>query len=174
MASRNLKKYRYNDLTPKKREGAASGRAPGRQPVMLRLRSKEVMRVDDGILALLDEMAEIMQRAGGSGLAAIQIGVPRRVIVVKFGGELLKLINPVIVEARGKKYGIEGCLSIPGVHAVVRRPEKVVVQALNEQGKPVRVDAVQGLARVLCHEIDHLDGILIIDRAEPGTIQVRG
>jgi len=180
MALRKVRKYKYEELASNGRGNAPSGGALLRikpAPIgrlnILRARSKEVMRVDEGIRALLGDMVETMRREGGSGLAAVQIGLPRRVIVAEYGGTLLKLINPVIIDSRGENYGIEGCLSIPGVYGVVRRPEKVVIKALDERGSQIKVEATLGLARVLCHEIDHLDGVLFIDRALPGTIYKR-
>jgi peptide deformylase len=180
MALRHLRKYKYEDLiyakghTPRGNVHFKPKSAPARaRQSILRARSIELARVDDGVRALLDDMVDTMREMRGSGLAAIQVGVPRRLIVVEYGGTLLKLINPVITEAHGENHGIEGCLSIPGVYGIVKRPEKIVVKALDERGKRIKVEGAFGLARVLCHEIDHLDGILFIDKAVPGTIYKR-
>jgi len=89
--------------------------------------------------------------------------------VLENGGEVLKLINPVIIKASGEQLGMESCLSIPGVYGMVMRPERVVVKALDEYGKEMRLEGTASLARALCHEIDHLDGVLFIDKIVPGT-----
>lgn len=131
---------------------------------VLRKKSKKVEKIDDRILTLLDDMAETMYKAEGVGLAGPQVGVLRRVIVVDVGEGLLKLINPEIISYSGEKVDVEGCLSIPGVHGEVKRPLSVVVRALNEKGEKVEIAGSELLARALCHEIDHLDGILFIDK----------
>jgi peptide deformylase len=95
----------------------------------------------------------------------------RRLVVIDVGDGLIQLVNPVIVKSSGEQIGQEGCLSIPNLWGMVKRPERVVVKAYNERGKRVEINAEGLLAIVLCHEIDHLDGILFIDKAEPGTIQ---
>ncbi len=131
----------------------------------LRKVCKPVERVDDRIRQLLDDMAETMYHApNGGGLAASQVGVLRRLIVADMGQELLKLVNPEIVEQSGRQVEIEGCLSFPGVWGKVERPARVVVRALNELGEPVTVKAEGPLAVCLCHEIDHLDGIVFTDK----------
>lgn len=137
---------------------------------ILRKRSREVMRVDDRVRSLLEDMSETMDAANGAGLAAVQVGVLRRAVVIENSGGLIKLINPVIVEAAGEQQGLEGCLSIPGIYGKVKRPEKVVVKALNERGREIKLEGTGALARALCHEIDHLDGILFIDKIIPGTV----
>ena len=113
---------------------------------------------------LLDDMAETMYANDGAGLAAPQVGVLRRMVVIdvgeKRGHELLQLINPEIVETEGSMVNAEGCLSIPGRRGTVERPERVVVHALNRKGQMIEVVGTGFLAMALCHEIDHLDGIL--------------
>ena len=138
---------------------------------VLRLPAAEVAEVDDDLRALIGEMYETMYAAEGIGLAAPQVGVSRRVLVVDLHDEehpRFALVNPRVVESsRTTEKGDEGCLSIPGVSALVERPARVVVEALNEQGEPVRIEADGLLGRCLQHEIDHLDGILFIDRLSP-------
>ena len=123
-------------------------------------RSREVGEITPKILMLLDDMAETLVDENGAGLAAPQVGVLRRIAVIDVGEGLIELINPVILETEGTQEEIEGCLSIPGVLGVVRRPARVVVEALNREGKLRKVEGTELLARALCHEIDHLDGVL--------------
>ena len=141
---------------------------------ILRKKSRKVEVVDDKIRELLDDMDETMHEDNGVGLSAVQVGVLKRVIVidVKYDGSpSLKLVNPVIVKEKGKQEVDEGCLSFPNEYAKVIRPKEVVVEALDENGKKVRIKADDLLAQALCHEIDHLDGILFVDRMEPGTLE---
>lgn len=137
---------------------------------VLRKKSKTVEAVDHKTLVLLRDMAETMYAANGAGLAAVQVGILRRMVVIDDGTGLIKLINPVIVEATGEQEGYEGCLSIPGICGRVKRPERVIVHATDERGLPVKLEGKGFLSRAFCHEIDHLDGILYIDRATPGSI----
>jgi peptide deformylase len=131
---------------------------------ILRKISKKVDKIDERILTLLDDMAETMRNAEGVGLAAPQVGVLRRVVVVDIGEGLIELINPVIVYEKGEQMREEGCLSIPGRSGVVKRPEKVIVRALNREGETFEITGEELLATALCHEIDHLNGILFIDK----------
>lgn len=143
---------------------------------MLRQKAKKVKKVDASLQKIIDDMIETMEDAPGQGLAAPQIGVSLRVIVVdaKPGDDdaedeepvKLQLINPEIVEQRGEVTGEEGCLSIPGYIGIVKRAEFITVKALNRKGKEVKLKASHNLARVLQHEVDHLDGILYTDRLE--------
>ena len=137
---------------------------------VLKKKSRKVDIINDRTLILLEDMAETMYAANGAGLAAVQVGILRRVVVIDDGTGLLKLINPVIVEASGEQQELEGCLSIPGIYGRVKRPERVIVHALNEQGESVEIEGLGLLARAFCHEIDHLDGILFIDKVIPGSI----
>ncbi|HHV96409.1 MAG TPA: peptide deformylase [Clostridiaceae bacterium] len=134
---------------------------------ILRKKSKEVKKIDDKILTLLDDMAETMYHNDGVGLAAPQIGILKRVVVIDVNDEkgLIELINPEIIYTEGEQYETEGCLSIPGVYGEVKRPEKVIVKALNRKGEEITIEGTKLLAIALCHEIDHLDGILFIDKA---------
>jgi peptide deformylase len=138
---------------------------------VLRRRAEEVPGPDPELDRLIDDMFETMYDARGVGLAAPQVGVSRRVIVVDVNEPDLKpfaLLNPRVVEAGEQtRKDEEGCLSIPGVTAAVERPYTVVVEGLDREGKPVRIEAEAMLARCLQHEIDHLDGILFVDRISP-------
>ena len=133
----------------------------------LRLKSRPVTEINKRILTLLDDMTETMRHADGCGLAAPQIGVLRRVVVIECEpGEVLELINPVIVERSGHQHELEGCLSVPGRQGYTDRPAYVKVEALNRDGEQITLEGEGLLARAFCHEIDHLDGILYIDHAE--------
>jgi len=137
---------------------------------VLRKKARPVERIDDRILTLLDDMAETMYNAEGVGLAAPQVGILRRVVVIDVGESVIELINAEIIEQEGEQVAIEGCLSIPGLSGMVRRPARVVVSALNRHGERIEIEGTDLLARALCHEIDHLDGILYVDKLEPGTL----
>ena len=137
---------------------------------ILRKRARLVESINGRTLILLEDMAETMYHADGAGLAAPQVGILRRLVIINVGTGLIKLINPVITEADGEQQELEGCLSIPGIYGRVQRPEKVLVKALDENGKPFDLEGTGLLARALCHEIDHLDGILFIDKVIPGSI----
>lgn len=137
---------------------------------VLRKQCKEVKEINDRILTLLDDMAETMYDANGVGLAAPQVGILRRVVVIDIGEELVELINPVILETSGEQTGDEGCLSVPGKIGKVTRPNYCKVEALNRYGEKIIVEGEELMARALCHEIDHLDGILYIDKAKDGKL----
>lgn len=137
---------------------------------VLKKKSRKVEKINERKLMLLEDMADTMYAANGAGLAAVQVGILSRVVVIDDGTGLLKLINPVIVEATGEQQELEACLSIPGIYGRVKRPERVVVHALNEHGQPVKLEGLGLLARAFCHEIDHLDGILFIEKVIPGSI----
>jgi len=133
---------------------------------VLRQKAEPVVKVSQKIKDLLADMAETMYAAPGIGLAAPQVGVNKRVIVVDIGEGLLELVNPVIVKQSGSATATEGCLSVPGMVGDVTRAYQVVVRALDKKGRQVEITATDLLARALQHEIDHLDGILFIDKAE--------
>lgn len=137
---------------------------------ILRKKSRVVENINIRIRSLLEDMAETMYHANGAGLAAPQVGILRRLVVIDIGDKLINLINPVIVEVAGEQQELEGCLSIPGVYGEVKRPAKVVVKALDKNGKAFDLEGTGLLARALCHEIDHLDGVLFIDKIIPGSI----
>ena len=140
---------------------------------ILRKTSREVEEVNDKIRELLQDMLETMHRYNGVGLAAPQVGVLKRVIVIDLydGSEPLQLVNPKIVKAKGKQEVEEGCLSFPNEYAKLIRPKEVVVEALNEKGEKVKIVGKDLLAQALAHEIDHLNGILFVDNMLPGTLE---
>jgi peptide deformylase len=130
---------------------------------VLRQRSAEVAEVDDDLRSVIDQMFETMDAARGVGLAANQVGLARRVAVIDAEGQRFAMVNPVIVEAEGRTTAEEGCLSIPDIYGDVTRAERVVLEALDREGKPFRLEAGGLAARAIQHEIDHLDGILFLD-----------
>ena len=131
---------------------------------VIKKKSKSVEEVNDEIKQLIDDMTETMYASRGVGLAAVQIGVLKRVIVVNIGEGLIAVVNPEILESEGESQMEEGCLCLPGVLIDVKRSEKVKVKGLNEKGEEVIIDAEGLLARAFQHEVDHLKGILIIDK----------
>lgn len=133
---------------------------------ILRKVCRTQLTFDDRLHTVLDDMAETMYRAEGVGLAAPQIGILRRYCVVDVGDGLLELINPVILETDGEQVGEEGCLSIPGEYGMVNRPEKITVRAQDRNGNTFTFTVEGFKARACCHEIDHLDGVLYIDKTE--------
>lgn len=133
---------------------------------ILRKKSKEVTEINENIIELLNDMADTMYNANGVGLAAPQIGVLRRVVVIDVDDELIELINPVILETSGEQTGEEGCLSVPGKSADITRPNYCKVEALNRNGEKIIIEGEELMARALCHEIDHLEGILYTDKIE--------
>ena len=136
---------------------------------ILRKKCKEVKEITPKITTLLDDMADTMYQANGVGLAAPQVGILKRVVVIDTGEGLIEMINPVVVETKGAVVGDEGCLSLPGKTAQVERPEYVKVEALDRNGEKIVVEGTELLAVALCHETDHLDGILYTDKALPYT-----
>ena len=140
---------------------------------ILRKSSKEVEVIDDKIKELLKDMLETMYEHEGLGLAAVQVGILKRVIVIDIydnnGAHIF--INPVIVKTKGKQTVEEGCLSIPNRYANVERPAEITVKALNENGEKIEIVAKEMMAVALCHEIDHLNGGLFIDKMIPGTLE---
>ncbi len=134
---------------------------------ILRKKSRNIECVDEKIRILLEDMVETMHHEDGVGLAAPQVGVLKRAVVIDRGeGKIIKLINPVITTAEGNQSDEEGCLSVPGRSGTVVRPQKVTVKALNENGEEIIFTGEDLMARAFCHEIDHLDGILFIDKME--------
>jgi peptide deformylase len=132
----------------------------------LKKRSREVLNFDRRLHILRDDMAETMEKADGAGLAAPQVGVLRRVVVVAGPDGIIELINPEIIETEGKQEGAEGCLSFPGIYGIVTRPAKAAVKAQNRYGKTFTVSGEGIVARAFCHEVDHLDGIVFTDKVE--------
>lgn len=140
---------------------------------ILKKKSREIEEIDERILELLDDMVETMHKYNGVGLAAVQVGVLKRAIVIDLYDDKgpIKLINPVIVKEEGEQEVEEGCLSFPNKYAKMIRPAKVIVEALNEKGKKVKINAKELLAQALSHEIDHLNGIVFVDKMIPGTLE---
>lgn len=133
---------------------------------VLRKVCRTQMTFDEKLAIILDDMAETMYMAEGVGLAAPQVGILRRYCIIDVGDGLIELINPVIVEKSGSQTGSEGCLSVPGRYEEVERPMVVTVRAQDRNGNNFTVTGEGLKARALCHEIDHLDGKLYIDRAK--------
>jgi peptide deformylase len=142
---------------------------------ILRRKAHKVEQFDKSIQTLVDDMVETMRQAPGVGLAANQVGIPFRLVVVEYGDEeddtapkkLFVVANPEIYEASAEKItGVEACLSVPGLAGDVDRHLSLIVKGMNRQGKPVKIKAAGWLARIFQHEIDHLNGILFTDRAE--------
>ena len=140
---------------------------------LIRKKSRPVDQINDRIITLLDDMADTMYYENrGIGIAAPQVGVLRRVFIVDVGDEhgLIEFINPEITRREGTQVYCEGCLSVPGKTADVERPAEITVKALDRNGKEFTLDADGLLAVCICHEYDHLDGILFIDKAIDGVI----
>ena len=136
---------------------------------ILRKKSKKIEKVDDRLITLLDDMVETMYENDGIGLAAVQVGVLKRAIVMDIGEGPVKILNPRIIENSGEQVFTEGCLSVPEVNGDVLRPEKVTMEYMTLEGKTETMVA-EGLKAVcLCHEIDHLNGVLFIDKIIKGT-----
>jgi len=133
---------------------------------VLRKRSREVTIVDDRIRMILDDMLETMRESDGVGIAAPQVGILRRMFVVEAEeGDVFEIINPEIIEMEGSFIGEEGCLSVPGIFGKVERPERVKVKGLDRYGKEMIYEATDLKAVAICHEFDHLEGVLFIDKA---------
>lgn len=132
---------------------------------VLRKTSRSVLEFNERLHTLLDDMKDTMYDADGVGLAAPQVGILRRVCVIDIGDGVIELVNPVIIEKSGVQNEQEGCLSLPGNYKTTCRPMKVTVRAQDRNGNSFTVTGEDLLARALCHEIDHLDGVLFIDRA---------
>ncbi|MBQ4648701.1 MAG: peptide deformylase [Clostridia bacterium] len=131
----------------------------------LRKISRPVEKLSPRLIQLLDDMQETLKASGGVGLAAPQVGILRRVVLVDNGTDVLELINPEIIETKGEQEECEGCLSCPGKWGITRRPAYVKVRAMNRKGKYYEADGTDIVARCFCHEIDHLNGTLFTDKA---------
>lgn len=133
----------------------------------LRKRCKEVIEVNDRIRELLEDMMDTLHSVeNGAALAANQVGILKRLVVVDYGEYHLKLVNPVIIESEGEQECIEACLSFPGKFGKTIRPQKVTVKALNENGEEVVVTGENEMAKCFCHELEHLEGEVFLDKAE--------
>ncbi|HEY8888891.1 MAG TPA: peptide deformylase [Clostridium sp.] len=135
---------------------------------ILRKKGRVVDEINQRILLLIKDMMETMYDSKGIGLAAPQVGILKRIVVIDIGNGPMAIINPEIIEMQGSQLSNEGCLSLPGIQKNVARPEKVRVKALNEKAEEIVIEGEGLLARALCHEIDHLDGVLFIDKAIEG------
>lgn len=133
---------------------------------VLRKKCKPIKEITPKIVELAEDMLDTMYEANGCGLAAPQVGMLKRLVVIDVGEGPVILINPEIIETRGEQTGNEGCLSIPGKTATVTRPNYVKAKAVDITGQNIIVEGEELMARALCHEIDHLDGILYIDKME--------
>lgn len=131
---------------------------------VLRKTSKHIDKITDRIEILLDDMVETMIEANGIGLAAPQVGVLRRAVVIDIGEGVMKMVNPEILQSDGEVVDVEGCLSIPNKSGTVARPERVKVKYTDENNEEKVVEASELLARAICHEIDHLNGVLYTDK----------
>ena len=133
---------------------------------ILRKKSRNVKEINDRVLVLLDDMVETLQENNGIGLAAPQVGILKRIVIIQVSEEdaLYELINPEVIESSGSQINTEGCLSVPGKSGHVERPSYIKVKALNRESEEVIIEGEGLLAIALCHEIDHLDGILYIDK----------
>lgn len=132
----------------------------------LRKKSKPVKDFDDDLDQLLDDMKETMHENNGMGLAAVQVGVLRRVVIVEANGMFVEFVNPEIVKTEGEDIDTEGCLSVGKFEGRVKRPYKVTVRAFDRYGYPFEITGEKYFARCICHEVDHLNGILFIDKCE--------
>lgn len=133
---------------------------------ILRKKAKEVTEVTPRLVELIDDMFDTMYETNGVGLAAPQVGIRKRLVVIDCGDQPLVLINPEILETRGEQTGNEGCLSVPGKVGIVTRPQYAKVKAFDENMEEYIIEGEDLLARCLCHEIDHLDGIMYVDKVE--------
>jgi len=134
------------------------------EDAILRKKSRIVENFDEKLCDLLDDMKETMYQAEGVGLAAVQVGILRRVVVIDVGDGLIELINPEIIEEEGTQFGVEGCLSLPGKQGYTIRPMTVKVKAQNRNGQWCVYKGSELKAKAFCHEIDHLDGIIYTDK----------
>ena len=133
---------------------------------ILRKKCRPVEVIDDKIITLLDDMTDTMREADGAGLAAPQVGVLKRVVVIDVGEGLIELINPEIVSTQGSVTDVEGCLSVPGKWGTVTRHQRVTVKALNRKGEEITLTGEGMIAKAFCHELDHLDGVVFVDKVE--------
>ena len=142
---------------------------------ILRKKSRPVEKIDDKVRELVKDMIETMHKYDGVGLAAVQVGILKQILVIdtyEEGSPVYVLINPEIVKTKGWREVEEGCLSFPNKFAKVKRPEEVVVRALDENGKKIEIKAKELLAQAICHEVDHLNGEVFIDKMIPGTLEI--
>ena len=136
---------------------------------VLRKKCRVVDKIDERILTLIEDMADTLYDADGVGLAAPQVGVLKRIAVIDIGDGLIELINPEIIASSGTQNGDEGCLSVPGKFGKVERPKTVTVRAMDRNGEIFEITGEDLLSRAFCHEIDHLDGALFVDKVTEYT-----
>ena len=140
---------------------------------ILKKKSREVEEIDDKLQILIDDMIETMHKYNGVGLAAVQVGILKRIVVIDIYDDKgpIVMINPIIIKTKGEKELDEGCLSFPNKFAKVIRPEEVVAEYTDRNGKRMRVKAKELLAQAICHELDHLNGEVFVDKMIPGTLE---
>lgn len=140
---------------------------------ILKKKSREVEVIDEKIQTLIDDMIETMHKYNGVGLAAVQVGILKRVVVIDLYDDKgpIVLINPVIVKTKGEQEVEEGCLSFPNQFAKVIRPAEVIAEYTDREGKRMKVKAKELLAQAICHELDHLNGEVFMDKIIPGTLE---
>ncbi len=134
---------------------------------ILRKKASKVNKISKNDISIMEKMVEIMHNSEGVGLAAPQIGISKQIIVVRDDNGVIKLINPVILKKEGEEEAKEGCLSIPDIYVDVKRANQILVEGINEKEKEVTIEAEGLTARIIQHEIDHLNGVLIVDYASP-------
>jgi peptide deformylase len=141
---------------------------------ILKKKSREVEKIDEKVLELIQDMIETMHKLDGVGLAAVQVGILKRIVVIDLYEEGVPpyiFINPEIVKEKGEQTVDEGCLSFPNKFAKIVRPKEVTLRALNEKGEKIEVKAKDLLAQAICHEVDHLNGVVFVDKIIPGTLE---
>ncbi|MBE5819617.1 MAG: peptide deformylase [Clostridiales bacterium] len=142
---------------------------------ILKKKSKDVDVIDDKIKELIKDMIDTMHKYDGVGLAAVQVGILKRIVVIDLyeeGKEPYILINPEIIETKGEQEVDEGCLSFPNKYAKIIRPKEVKLRALNEKGEQIEIVGQDLLAQAMCHEVDHLNGVVFVEKIIPGTLEV--
>ena len=140
---------------------------------ILKKKSREVEQIDDRMQELIDDMIETMHKYNGVGLAAVQVGILNRLLVIDLYDDtgVIVMINPIIIKEKGEQEVDEGCLSFPNKFAKVIRPKEVVAEYTNREGKRMKIKAKDLLAQAICHEVDHLNGEVFVDKIVPGTME---
>ena len=140
---------------------------------ILKKKSREVEQIDDRMQELIDDMIETMHKYNGVGLAAVQVGILKRLLVIDLYDDtgVIVMINPIIIKEKGEQEVDEGCLSFPNKFAKVIRPKEVVAEYTNREGKRMKIKAKDLLAQAICHEVDHLNGEVFVDKIVPGTME---
>ena len=140
---------------------------------ILKKKSREVEQIDDRMQELIDDMIETMHKYNGVGLAAVQVGILKRLLVIDLYNDtgVIVMINPIIIKEKGEQEVDEGCLSFPNKFAKVIRPKEVVAEYTNREGKRMKIKAKDLLAQAICHEVDHLNGEVFVDKIVPGTME---